>query len=127
MVPLYMQPIPDLGKLSEAADESIFQTGMTLIARVGGQTWARGTRGVICARRVEEMLPSLGGVTLYVVLFDTGLQAELTALDLRRFFMVAMNPHPAVAGYEFKSTRDLHVDFHAGRFGSVFIPGKKAK
>lgn len=101
-------------------DEGDFGAGMTLIARVEGQSWARGTKGLICARRVAEMLPSLGGVAVYVVLFETGLQAELTANDLRRVFMVSMAKHPSFTGYEFKGTRELHVDFYAGRFNLIF-------
>lgn len=115
-----MQPITACAPPHEAPDDGAFAKGMTLIARVDGQSWVRGTRGVICARRVEEMLPPLGGVTLYVVLFETGLQSELTASDLSRFFMISLDPHPGVVSYVFKSTRDLHVDFHAGRFGAVF-------
>lgn len=99
---------------------------MALIARGEGQSWARGTKGLICARRIAEMLPPLGGVTLYVVLFETGLQAELTAIDLCRFFMISLDRHPGFEGYEFKSTRELHVDFHERRFSTVFRKKRSA-
>jgi hypothetical protein len=101
-------------------DEGDFGPGMTLIARGDGQIWVRGTKGLICARSVAEMLPPLGPVTLYVVLFETGLQSEMTAIDLRRFFMVSLDIHPSFKGYEFGTTRDLHVDYYAGRFDSIF-------
>jgi hypothetical protein len=114
-----MQSIPERVSPIET-DEGDFGPGMTLIARGDGQNWNRGAKGVICARRVAEMLPPLGPVTLYVVLFDTGLQSELTAIDLRRFFMVSLDIHPGFKGYEFRTTRELHVDFYAGRFGSIF-------
>ena len=40
--------------------------------------------------------------------------------DLRRFFFVGLVSHPAFDGYVYKSTRELHVDFHTGRFNKVF-------
>jgi hypothetical protein len=73
------------------------------------------------------MLPPLGGVTLYITLFESGLQAALTALDLRRrFFMVSLDAHPAVAGYVFQCAHEVYVDFHAGRFGGVFCRKRPA-
>lgn len=116
-----MQSIAARLSSSADTDEGDFGPGMTLVAHLNGPNWLRGTKGVICARRVAEMLPALGGVTMYVVLFETGLMSEMTVFELRRYFFVGLGRHPGFDGYVFKGTRDLFVDFRNGRFSSIFL------
>jgi len=116
-----MQSITKHEVLDADHGEADFRPGMTVVARMEGHCWARGAKGLICARRTAELLPPLGDVALFVVMFETGLQTEMTAAALRRTFLVSMDIHSSFQGYEFKSTRDLHVDFYAGRFGAIFL------